>query len=443
MLERLRDALAGILEHPVDHEAAALDARRVEPHRDEIEQRRGVHRSEQLGAEHRPRRELRHAAPQLARAGQVGVAPGRGLRLVAELLEGVGAQCARRLVVGLGEHHLIRHLRHPAVLAAREVLARMRQRRLGAAHVGERLFRRLDWRQRIEVGGIAVVPAEIALVHRLRVVAHRAVIAAHRPFARQLGRQIEHLGDLRRFPAVVHQAHRLVVHVLVEVALLREEIADARAAPGRPVVLADQHLGLIAEQLQRLREVMRPQPRVAHHRAAQRAEVVQVAGGVLRHVEHAAGGHEHVHLGRCLGARCELEHDLDAVDAVRLQRRRDVARRRDQADRAARHRLAEPGVDLAARPGTQQAAELELRAARHRIAGEHVLAGYRFEKSRRRDDLHAPGAHVGVRDHALHAAVVVDVAVAVDQRDAPGAAAGARSTARARRAPSRPRSADR
>ena len=36
--------------------------------------------------------------------------------------------------------------------------------------------------------------------------------------------------------------------------------------------------------------------------------------------------------------------------------------------------LAQPGVDLAARTARQQSAELELRAAVHRQAGQHVLA---------------------------------------------------------------------
>ena len=75
-----------------------------------------------------------------------------------------------------------------------------------------------------------------------------------------------------------------------------------------------------------------------------------------------------MHLGRRLGARGKLEHDLDAVDGMCFDRRGDAERRRDEAHGSARHRFTEPRVDLPARPRRQESAELELRAARRRIS---------------------------------------------------------------------------
>ena len=125
----------------------------------------------------------RTAAAQLLRAKEIGVAPGRRLGLVAELLHRIGRQLARRLVAGLREHDLAHGIRHPAIFALAEILARPRDSRVCAAHVGNELLGALHRRQRIEVGGIGVVPAEVALVDRLGVVAQRAVVAAHVPLA--------------------------------------------------------------------------------------------------------------------------------------------------------------------------------------------------------------------------------------------------------------------
>ena len=70
---------------------------------------------------------LRDPVAQLLRAREVEVAPRAGLALVAELLERVGLQPARRHVVGLGEHEVVHELRGPAVLAAREGLTGLGQ----------------------------------------------------------------------------------------------------------------------------------------------------------------------------------------------------------------------------------------------------------------------------------------------------------------------------
>jgi hypothetical protein len=81
----------------------------------------------------------------------------------------------------LGEDDVAHGLGDEAVFAPLEILARPPDRCRGAAHVLDVLAPALDGRQRVEAGGVGVVPAEVALVDRLRVVAVRAVVAARVP----------------------------------------------------------------------------------------------------------------------------------------------------------------------------------------------------------------------------------------------------------------------
>ena len=125
-------------------------------------------------------------------------------------------------------------------------------------------------------------------------------------------------------------------------------------------------------------------------------------------------GIEHVHLGRRLGLGRELEDDPDAVDRVLLDRLHDALRRRDQAGRAARDALAQPGIDLAARPRGSR--EPNWNWARRAIG----MPASTFSPDTA--CMNPSGAmtgdlarlDVGLVDHAAHAAVMVDVAVGVD-----------------------------
>ena len=139
------------------------------------------------------------------------------------------------------------------------------------------------------------------------------------------------LGDLGALIALVDQAQGLVVQVGVQVALNREILDDALACPRRPVVRREHHIGTVAERVDGLGEVLRPDVRVPHERAAQREQVVQRVGGVLGHAQSTELREVEVHLRRRLGARSHLELDLHAVDDVRLTRRRHVRRRHDEA----------------------------------------------------------------------------------------------------------------
>src|SRR5262249_58139421 len=132
----------------------------------------------------------------------------------------------------------------PAVFAGGEIPPRTREDRLRAAHVLDVSLRLLDGRQRIEVGGVSVIPAEIFLVDCLHVVAYGAVVVAVLPFLCEALWQNEGLGDFCRRHAVVHHADGLVMDVFIEVALLGKIFANAYAAPHWPVMLADQRLGI-------------------------------------------------------------------------------------------------------------------------------------------------------------------------------------------------------
>ena len=60
-------------------------------------------------------------------AEQVGVAPGRTLGEIAQLLVGVGEQRPRIDIAGLGEHDGVQHLRDEPELARVEVAFRARK----------------------------------------------------------------------------------------------------------------------------------------------------------------------------------------------------------------------------------------------------------------------------------------------------------------------------
>jgi hypothetical protein len=84
------------------------------------------------------------------------------------------------------------------------------------------------------------------------------------------------------------QTHRLVVDVAVHVALLAEEAAHVVGPPARPVVRREHDLGVVAVQVDRLADVLRPGERVAGLGAADRDEVVHVVRAVLGHAQPAS-----------------------------------------------------------------------------------------------------------------------------------------------------------
>ena len=141
-----------------------------------------------------------------------------------------------------------------------------------------------------------------------------------------------------------------------------------------------------------------------------------------RQVQHAQARVMHVHVCRCFRSRRQLEHDLDPIDHMALDGLRDQRRRRDEPVATTADRLAQAAIHMGHRSGLQGPAELEHRPAAHCNAGQDRLGERLFREAEGRDDLHAP-LHVLLADHAAHAAIVVPVAVGVDdRRDGPVAA---------------------
>ena len=144
---------------------------------------------------------------------------------------------------------------------------------------------------------------------------------------------------------------------------------------------------------------------------------MEVLRGDFGHVEDAELRVVHDHFGRRLGLGSQLEDDFDAVNPVRFDRLFDQVGRRDQRHRADRNAFAETGIDLAAFAARQHRAELEQRAAEHRVAGDHILADRGGHETRRRPDCHSAGRHVIGVDDSADAAEVIDMAVSIDDRD--------------------------
>jgi hypothetical protein len=233
------------------------------------------------------------------------------------------------------------------------------------------------------------------------------------PLGGQRWRQRQLLRDLASGQPVIGEPERLVVDELVEVALLNQEPRDVRPAPAGPMVAGEDHLRLAAPQRQRLVDIAAPIAGVANGGAAGRVHIVQVAGAVLGDAERALGRKVEVHLRRRLGVGRQLEHDLHAVDDVTLTGPGDADRRGHQRHRAARHRLPQPAIDMALRVDRQQRAVHIGRAPAHDVAAQHVLAHRVAQEALGRVD----GRQCAFGgEHAPHAAIMVDMAMGVDDR---------------------------
>ena len=157
------------------------------------------------------------------------------------------------------------------------------------------------------------------------------MVAPAFPLLLQALGQLVDVVDLVDRHALVGQVEDLVVEVGVEVALGAEDLLHAVVAPARPVVGAEHDLGLLAEAVEGLVDVLRPVQGVAHQGAAEGVDVVQGGVDVLGHPEGLHLGDVGVHLRRGFGVRRVLEDHPHAVDLDLLDVLLDDVRRRDQA----------------------------------------------------------------------------------------------------------------
>ena len=317
------------------------------------------------------------------------------------------------LVGGVGEDEMVHQFRHPAIVACLIGLAPGCEYGVRAAHRFDIALARFHRRMLVKVRRVAVEPAEITLIDGFRIVVERAVVTARVPFGGQRRRQLDFLGNLDGRQPVIGKAQRLVMHIFVHVALLLQEIDRAVLAPARPVMGGEENLRLAREEVHRFVDVIAPRLGVAHLRAARRVDVVHVAGTVLRHAERLELREIEIHLRRRFGIGRHLEDDFHTVDDELLARLANAFRRRHDGNGAHGNGLAQTGIDMALRIARQHRAIHVGRTAAHRIARQYVLAYRGFEEAFRRDD-HEAVPDVLVRDHAAHAAIMVDMAVRVD-----------------------------
>ena len=168
--------------------------------------------------------------------------------------------------------------------------------------------------------GVAVVKAEVLLIHGAAVDLHRAVVRPQIPAARQLRRQLHAAGDLLRRKPLIREQKRLVVDPAVGRGGVAHEVVSLRMAGDvavRPVVRLKDDVRAVAPAHERVREIARPRGAVAHLRAADGVEVVERPVAQLRHPESAVGGEVVDHLRRGLGLRREHEGNVQPVDRER------------------------------------------------------------------------------------------------------------------------------
>ena len=172
----------------------------------------------------------------------------------------------------------------------------------------------------------------------------------------------------------------------------------------------------MAEEVDGLGQVAGPAVGVTHLGAADRQDVVHRVRRVLRRAQRLEVWEVEVHLRRRLGAWGDLEHHRDAVDHQLLAGRTDLVGRGDQGRLTEGVRLAEPRADLTVGGLGQGGAVHVDGPSRHRRSGVDVLGDGSLHEALRGDDLGATSVDVLLRDDALDAAEVVDVAVRVDDR---------------------------
>lgn len=141
---------------------------------------------------------------------------------------------------------------------------------------------------------------------------------------------------------------------------------------------------------------------------------------ILGHLHGAELWEIGIHLRRRLGTRRHLEDHPHAVDRHLPAHLDDLTRGHSQAIYASRDRLAGPGVHAALRVARQEGPVHVDAAPRHRVAGDHILIDRVLGEALRREDLHLAGRARLRIDERWSAAVVVAVAVAVnDCEDGP------------------------
>ena len=198
-------------------------------------------------------------------------------------------------------------------------------------------------------------------------------------------------------------------------------------APVRPVVALEYHIGLVAEALVCLDDVLCPIVGIAHLCAAQGVQIMHRAGAVFRHPEGTVFREIGVHLGRGFGAGGQLEFDLQPVDGQLRNIFPDLVSRSDEGHRTGGLSHADAHAQRTLFALVKHRAVLELCAPCHGDACIDIFADGVLQKARRRKHKGLAGSqllfkrelcirHLLPGNNALHAAEVVHMRVAVQHR---------------------------
>ena len=131
---------------------------------------------------------------------------------------------------------------------------------------------------------------------------------------------------------------------------------------------------------------------------------------------HFELGQVEVHLGRRLGVGRQLEDERHPVDRHLLARLVITSVGGIRVTVPVETVTPRPAGHLPLGPRRQEDAVHVAGPAAHGVAGHDVFAHRGLEEALRGDDPDLAGLHVLLGDHALHAAIVVDVAVGIDHR---------------------------
>ena len=144
---------------------------------------------------------------------------------------------------------------------------------------------------------------------------------------------------------------------------------------------------------------------------------MQRVGGVFRRAQRFQRRNIEVHLRRGFAAWRHQEIKLQTVDAQLFARFGDAFCRRDNRWIATRYGNTETIANITAGVFRQQQAVGVCGASTHDVACHHVLADRFLHKARGGDDLHLTGFYVIFRDEPFYAAIMVNVAMGINDGD--------------------------
>lgn len=139
--------------------------------------------------------------------------------------------------------------------------------------------------------------------------------------------------------------------------------------------------------------------------------------GILGRTQRPTLGKVDQELGRRLGAGCHLEHHVDAVDGTGLARLVDgIGRCQESRIAELGYRVRQSGVDMTTGTGREHQSIHVGAPTTHRRTGVHILRGRLVEESGRSYHRRLARRDLVIGHDGLGAAVVIAVAMGIDQR---------------------------